>query len=58
MADRDASERAIPQEQYEHLSRAMRHLGRVDDRALPDDVAEYIEETWVELDDLYSRVER
>lgn len=51
------SKQTIPEEQYEHISSAMYHLGRIDDRELPSDVARYIEQTYVNFDDLYLRVD-
>lgn len=53
----EQSSEQIPQEQYEHMHRAMRHLGRVDDRELPDDVAMFIEDVYGQLDSFYSRVD-
>lgn len=47
----------IPQDQYEHIRKAMMHLGRVDDRKIPVDVARYVEDTYGKLDSLYSRVD-
>lgn len=48
---------AIPHEQYDHISRAMDHLGKVDDREIPSEHARRIEEFWSYLDNLYDLVE-
>ncbi|WP_330633758.1 hypothetical protein [Halocatena halophila] len=53
----DKSDNRIPQEQYEHMHRAMRHLGRIDDREIPTDVTKFIEDVYGTLDSLYSRVD-
>lgn len=53
----DRSDTEIPQEQYEHIRKAMRHLGRVDDRDVPNDVARFLDDVYGELDSLYARVE-
>jgi hypothetical protein len=55
MTNNDAN--AIPHEQSEHINEAMRHLHRVDDRQVPSDVYEIIENTYWTLDKLHSRVD-
>lgn len=56
-SDSEESERAIPQEQYDHISAAMRDLSEIDLREVPDDVGEYLEDVYWTLDGLYGRVD-
>jgi len=56
-AQQNKQRETIPYEQYQHMSRAMDELGKIDDRELPDDVDRFIEDVYFKLDSLYDLVE-
>lgn len=53
----DAQHENIPHEQYEHLSRAMDELAKVDEKQLPNEVAVDVENTYGRFDKYYNLVE-
>ena len=53
----ESKQQTIPDEQYEHISKAMDALGKLDSSELPQKHAMKIEQFWGYLDDLYLMTE-